>query len=116
MPHPIDPVHLAESVIGLLRSRVARLTPVDARLTSTWPEVLSALVARRDLSAEQTAWAMGEILEGAATPVQIAGFAVALRAKGETIDEVSGLVEAMYARATPDRGAGPAARRGRHRR
>ena len=70
-------------------------------MTSTWPEVLSALVERRDLTAEQTAWAMGEILEGAATPVQIAGFAVALRAKGETIDEVSGLVEAMYARATP---------------
>ncbi len=70
-------------------------------MPSTWPEVLSALVERRDLTAEQTAWAMGEILEGTATPVQIAGFAVALRAKGETIDEVSGLVEAMYHRATP---------------
>jgi len=70
-------------------------------MTSTWPEVLSALVARHDLTSGQTAWAMGEILEGAASPVQIAGFAVALRAKGETIDEVTGLVEAMYARATP---------------
>ena len=70
-------------------------------MTSTWPEVLSDLVARRDLTAAQTAWAMGEILEGAATPVQVAGFAVALRAKGETIDEITGLVEAMYARATP---------------
>ena len=70
-------------------------------MTSTWPEVLSDLVAHRDLTSEQTAWAMGEILEGAATPVQVAGFAVALRAKGETIDEITGLVEAMYARATP---------------
>lgn len=70
-------------------------------MTTTWPEILSALVARDDLTAAQTAWAMGEILEGAATPVQVAGFAIALRAKGETIDEVTGLVEAMYARATP---------------
>ena len=67
----------------------------------TWPEVLGTLVAGRDLDAEQTAWAMGEILSGEATDSQIAGFAVALRAKGETIDEVSGLVDAMYERATP---------------
>jgi len=69
--------------------------------TESWPEVLSALVAGEELTAAQTAWAMGEILEGEATPSQIAGFAVALRAKGETIDEVLGLSDAMYARATP---------------
>jgi anthranilate phosphoribosyltransferase len=67
----------------------------------TWPDVLGPLVARADLSAEQTAWAMGEILEGEASPSQIAGFAVALRAKGETSEELSGLVAAMYDRATP---------------
>jgi len=67
----------------------------------SWPEVLSALVAGGDLSAEQTAWAMGELLDGQATDVQVAGFAVALRAKGETSEELIGLVEAMYARATP---------------
>src|SRR5262245_61573238 len=44
---------------------------------------------------------MGEILAGEATPSQIAGFAVALRAKGETIDELEGLVAAMYEHATP---------------
>ena len=68
---------------------------------SSWPEVLGALVAGSDLSAEQTAWAMGEILSGEATVAQIAGFAIALRAKGETVEEVSGLVETMYALATP---------------
>ena len=67
----------------------------------SWPEVLSALISHADLTAEQTAWAMGEILAGEATPAQIAGFAVALRAKGETVAELEGLVEAMYARATP---------------
>ncbi len=67
----------------------------------SWPEVLSALVARTDLTADQTAWAMAEILSGEATPAQIAGFAIALRSKGETIDELEGLVEAMYAHATP---------------
>jgi anthranilate phosphoribosyltransferase len=66
----------------------------------TWPAVLSALLERRDLPAETTAWAMGEIMSGSATPVQIAGFVVALRAKGETVDEVEGLVQAMYDNAT----------------
>ena len=67
----------------------------------SWPEVLSALIARTDLSADQTAWAMGEILAGEASPAQIAGFAVALRAKGETVDEVEGLVNGMYEHSTP---------------
>src|SRR5690348_9785071 len=67
----------------------------------SWPEVLAALIARTDLTAEQTAWAMGEILSGEASASQIAGFAVALRGKGETVAEVTGLTEAMYAHATP---------------
>ena len=70
-------------------------------MTHTWPEVLSPLVAGTDLSADQTAWAMAEILSGEATPSQIAGFAVALRAKGETIDELSGLADAMLGHSTP---------------
>src|SRR5688572_5861832 len=68
---------------------------------TTWPEVLAALVARTDLTAGQTTWAMEEILAGEATAAQIAGFAVGLKAKGETVEEVSGLAEAMYAARTP---------------
>ena len=68
---------------------------------STWPEVLAALVAREDLTEEQTSWAMGEILAGEASSAQIAGFAIGLKAKGETVEEVSGLAEAMYAARTP---------------
>ncbi len=70
-------------------------------MTHTWPEIISALVARQDLGPDQTSWAMGQIVAGEATPAQIAGFAVALRAKGETADEVIGLLDAMYEAATP---------------
>jgi len=74
---------------------------VTAEPGRTWPDVLTTLVRGEDLSAEQTSWAMSEVLAGAATPVQIAGFAVALRAKGETVAEMQGLVDAMYVHATP---------------
>ncbi|GAA3813158.1 anthranilate phosphoribosyltransferase [Nocardioides panacisoli] len=67
----------------------------------SWPDVLGALVGGTDLTPAQATWAMGEVLRGEATESQIAGFAVALRAKGETIDEVTGLVDAMYAVANP---------------
>ncbi len=70
-------------------------------MSTTWPDVLSALVARHDLDADSATWAMEEILSGNATPAQIAGFAVALRAKGETLAEVQGLVDAMYRHALP---------------
>jgi anthranilate phosphoribosyltransferase len=66
----------------------------------TWPQLISALIRADELSAGDTAWAMGEIMAGNATPVQIASFAVALRAKGETPGEIAGLVEAMLAHAT----------------
>jgi anthranilate phosphoribosyltransferase len=69
--------------------------------SATWPKVLSTLTARTDLSEQQAAWAMGEILAGAATPAQIAGFAVALRTKGETTEELAGMVNAMYEHAVP---------------
>ncbi|KRC56757.1 MULTISPECIES: anthranilate phosphoribosyltransferase [unclassified Nocardioides] len=67
----------------------------------SWPEVLGALVAGEDLTPAQASWAMGEILAGEATPAQIAGFVVALRAKGESIEELTGLVDAMYDVMTP---------------
>ncbi|MDT8914396.1 anthranilate phosphoribosyltransferase [Amycolatopsis sp. PS_44_ISF1] len=66
---------------------------------STWPALLNRLIAREDLSAEATGWAMDQIMSGAATPAQIGGFAVALRAKGETADEISGMADTMLAHA-----------------
>jgi anthranilate phosphoribosyltransferase len=62
-----------------------------------WPTILGTLADRRDLTVDQARAAMAEILAGAATPAQIAGFVMALRMKGETVDELTGLVEAMVA-------------------
>ncbi|MDT9687995.1 anthranilate phosphoribosyltransferase [Streptomyces sp. P9(2023)] len=62
----------------------------------SWPAVLNGLLDGRDQSAEDTAWAMDRIMRGEATDAQIAGFVVALRAKGETVEEIGGLVRAMY--------------------
>ncbi len=60
-----------------------------------WRAVLGTLVAGQDLTGAQAASAMGEILAGTATPAQIAAFIVALRMKGESIDEMTGMVGAM---------------------
>jgi anthranilate phosphoribosyltransferase len=54
------------------------------------------LIRREDLSAGAAAWAMDEIMSGAATSAQVAAFAVTLRAKGETVEELEGLVASMY--------------------
>jgi len=50
-----------------------------------------------DLTRDEAREAMGEIMAGDATPAQIAGFLIALRAKGETVDEIAGCAEAMRA-------------------
>lgn len=62
---------------------------------ATWPDLLTALLRREDLSTEQAGWAMAEIMSGEATPVQVAGFLVALRAKGETVAELRGIADVM---------------------
>ncbi|MFN2595385.1 MAG: anthranilate phosphoribosyltransferase [Actinomycetota bacterium] len=61
----------------------------------SWPHVLSTLLAGESLSQDQAAAAMFEIMDGAATPVQMAGFVVALRAKGVSSAELAGLVRTM---------------------
>jgi anthranilate phosphoribosyltransferase len=61
----------------------------------SWPMVLNPLLRREDLDASATGWAMEQILSGAASPAQLAGFVIALRSKGETVTEVEGLVATM---------------------
>jgi len=64
-----------------------------------WPDVLASLVRGESLPTDVARWAMDQVMSGEATPVQVAGFAVALRAKGETPEELGGLVEAMLGHA-----------------
>jgi anthranilate phosphoribosyltransferase len=63
--------------------------------TVDWPEVIVPLMRRHDLAPEQAEAVMATILEGGATDAQIAGFIVALRAKGETPGELAAMVRAM---------------------
>lgn len=66
-----------------------------------WPAVLGPLTSGRSLTSVLAEAAMAEVLEGAATPAQLAGFIVALRMKGETVEELVGLLTAMLAAAEP---------------
>ena len=60
-----------------------------------WPDVLTRLVRGQDLDDTTTSAVMTSIMSGEATPVQVAGFLMALRAKGETSQEIAGLVRGM---------------------
>ncbi len=64
-----------------------------------WPDILGTLADGGDLTRDQAKEAMSEVMAGHATHAQIAAFIVALRIKGETTEEMTGLVEAMKAAA-----------------
>jgi len=67
----------------------------------TWPIILSTLVEGDDLSISDAEWAMQQVMAGEATPAQLAGLLVALRVKGETVDEIVGFRDAVLANAQP---------------
>lgn len=67
----------------------------------SWPEILTNILARRDLSVSESTWAMRQVMRGDATPSQLAGFLVGLRAKGETVDEIVGFRDAILEAALP---------------
>ncbi len=67
----------------------------------TWPSILSSLLDGEDLTISEASWAMQRVMRGEATPAQLAGFLVALRAKGETVDEVVGFRDAILENALP---------------
>lgn len=66
-------------------------------------EAIAALVEGKSLSSDEAATVMGEIMEGEVTPAQFGAFVTALRLKGETVDEISGLARVMRAKAIPVR-------------
>jgi anthranilate phosphoribosyltransferase len=69
--------------------------------TPTWPAVIGTLLDGVDLSIADSTWAMEQVMLGQVTQAQLAGFLVALRAKGETVDEVVGFRDAILDHAVP---------------
>ncbi|HEY2803742.1 MAG TPA: anthranilate phosphoribosyltransferase [Actinomycetota bacterium] len=72
-----------------------------------WPRVLSALASGESLSSDDAAAAMRAVMEGNATPGQIGGFLMALRTKGETVDELDGFASTALEFARPVRSDEP---------
>jgi anthranilate phosphoribosyltransferase len=70
-------------------------------LTLEWPDILSRLSRRESLTAAEAEATLGVVLAGDATPAQIGAFLTLLHAKGETIEEVTGLARAMTDAAVP---------------
>ncbi|MGH2719442.1 MAG: anthranilate phosphoribosyltransferase [Actinomycetota bacterium] len=62
---------------------------------TTWPALLNRLISGAPLSTDEAAWAMERIMSGEAAPAQFGAFVSALRMRGETIEEIAGMVETM---------------------
>ena len=69
--------------------------------TLTFTEVLQHLAERRDLSQDQAAAALEELVDGGVSDAQAAAFLMGLRVKGETADEIAGLARALRRHAIP---------------
>jgi len=69
--------------------------------TLTWPRILGTLVDGENLSIFEATWAMKQVMAGQATSAQMAGLLVALRVKGETVDEIVGFRDAVLENALP---------------
>ncbi|WP_029089260.1 anthranilate phosphoribosyltransferase [Brevibacterium album] len=67
----------------------------------SWPDLLVGLMAGRDMDEETAAWAMDGIMSGEVPDVTMAAFLVAHHGKGETVEEISGLVRSMFEHAVP---------------
>ena len=76
-------------------------------MSDFWPPLLTRLLEGEDLSTEEAAGAMEHVMSGESTPVQVAAFVVALRAKGETAAEVEGLANVMLSMAPTVDAPGP---------
>lgn len=69
--------------------------------TQTWPGIITSLLGGHDLSVSDATWAMDRVMTGNSSSAQLAGFLVALRAKGETVDEIVGFRDAILDHSVP---------------
>ncbi|MEY3405972.1 MAG: hypothetical protein RLZZ556_44 [Actinomycetota bacterium] len=67
----------------------------------TWQDLLSKLEAKTDLSKAEASWAMEAMMSGTSDPDIVGSFLLALKAKGESTDELTGFVDVMLANAVP---------------
>ena len=61
----------------------------------TWPTILAKLLSKKNLSRDEAGWAMSQIMDGESSEAEIGAFMMALRSKGETVEELAGLVDVM---------------------
>lgn len=94
---------IGDATTSKVTERVSNAATGELTMTS----LLAALIAGEDLGRDRAAWAMDQVMAGEVSPVQLAGFLVALRSKGETVDELGGLVDSMLAHATRIEVPGP---------
>lgn len=76
--------------------------------TTSWPHLITTLINGQDLSRADSEWAMEQVMTDRSNPVQLAAFLVALRAKGETVQELAGLVDVMVRHSVKIEIPGPA--------
>jgi anthranilate phosphoribosyltransferase len=84
---------------GVLRPPRSTSTLISMSENISWANLLTTLLIRKDLTISEAEWAMNQIVTGNATNAQIAGFLIALRAKGEAVHEVVGFRDAVLANA-----------------
>lgn len=68
-------------------------------LELSWPSILAKLLSKADLNRAEASWAMAQIMSGETADGLLGAFMMALRSKGESVAELSGLVDVMLANA-----------------
>ena len=68
---------------------------------TNWNSILQDLHAKRDLTREQSSWALSDVMTGRAPEAEVSSFLLALRAKGETVEELAGLIDTMLENCVP---------------
>ena len=86
-------------MVGLTRVGEPAVSPFES--LGSWPGVLTTLLSGTSLTADQAEVVLDQVWAGDATPAQVAALLVALRAKGESVEEMTGFVRTMVSHALP---------------